>query len=835
MAPRDGKAPAGPREPTMGSLPDDDTMFLRPRAKHKYESTADRALPVYAHKPWRCGGSGKIILFRHVSEEAAVDVTTKDLDVDLALALRANDGAWPFRQLAESLLDVRQLLRVARYGTKYSFFLLLARLLEEKARPVAAIGGLSRAPPQALWTLSSHFSDVLTVATHRIGEVSESPPAASASDLNVVSVDEEDEDVQFLGAKSAASQAPAATKHICPNLTEPDPVLDITHRVVCSWTLRRLRSAPPAETAAPAMVVVVFGGRERFRVENRLRFVREDFAKFEFNRFVEAYQERYGVVIEKKSRAPPSALAGDDDGMDKPTTEREDDACVMGAYITDPAMTFGSGDDDGMEEEGVGGQSIPLRFTQSIPTKPVTDLNFPLHQALIAAGSQMSVSQEIQKQKSVVVFNDVQARTDRVTVLRPSAFTTNGDVHTVAKESTDTPLLFIVDLFRWTTGEFLELLRGSAPHLGSAGSVLARAPAGPFVVQRVLLTQKHIGAMRLMETCQDELPASVLRRLKVQLVSNSLSDADFKRSILQERDAFEALAHVKANLTGALLASRGSLRLTEQQLESGLALAAGSSSRRRGDLTQRALAPVGTDAAPPMIIVDERDFRSTLPYALYARGIDIVPLTLVTGDYVLSPDCAVERKSVRDYLMSLSSRRIYHQLSALCRRFKHPILLIEFQRHQPFRLAFSSDRGACTDAHSLTNLYTDTAKLLAAFPTVRVMWARSPAHTAAMFHTLKKGLAKENADPSSTALTTLGMDAFSEVATAEAEKVHYAKRVLLRFPGVNPQNMDAVMRAAGTLAGLASISLEALQTAMGNENAKLLFDFIHSSFNIDVD
>jgi hypothetical protein len=43
------------------------------------------------------------------------------------------------------------------------------------------------------------------------------------------------------------------------------------------------------------------------------------------------------------------------------------------------------------------------------------------------------------------------------------------------------------------------------------------------------------------------------------------------------------------------------------------------------------------------IICDAREFRSSLPLALYGRGLTVVPSTLVVGDYVLAPDVVVER------------------------------------------------------------------------------------------------------------------------------------------------------------------------------------------------
>jgi DNA excision repair protein ERCC-4 len=39
---------------------------------------------------------------------------------------------------------------------------------------------------------------------------------------------------------------------------------------------------------------------------------------------------------------------------------------------------------------------------------------------------------------------------------------------------------------------------------------------------------------------------------------------------------------------------------------------------------------------PPTIIIDKREFRSTLPAKLYFDGFRIIPLFLEIGDYILS-------------------------------------------------------------------------------------------------------------------------------------------------------------------------------------------------------
>ena len=77
------------------------------------------------------------------------------------------------------------------------------------------------------------------------------------------------------------------------------------------------------------------------------------------------------------------------------------------------------------------------------------------------------------------------------------------------------------------------------------------------------------------------------------------------------------------------------------------------------------------------VIVDMREFRSELPSLLHKRGIDIDPVTLEVGDYILTPEICVERKSISDLIGKLNIASFFKLTlcSALC--FKRYFLLVE--------------------------------------------------------------------------------------------------------------------------------------------------------------
>ncbi len=81
----------------------------------------------------------------------------------------------------------------------------------------------------------------------------------------------------------------------------------------------------------------------------------------------------------------------------------------------------------------------------------------------------------------------------------------------------------------------------------------------------------------------------------------------------------------------------------------------------------------------PIIIVDTRE-ASTAPKivkGLREKGAEIVTKALPKGDYVLSDLCAVERKTVHDFVYTLTRRHLFDQLFKLQEIYTRPFILIE--------------------------------------------------------------------------------------------------------------------------------------------------------------
>ncbi|KAJ8306066.1 hypothetical protein KUTeg_016611 [Tegillarca granosa] len=213
----------------------------------------------------------------------------------------------------------------------------------------------------------------------------------------------------------------------------------------------------------------------------------------------------------------------------------------------------------------------------------------------------------------------------------------------------------------------------------------------------------------------------------------------------------------------------------------------------------------GESSTQQKVIVDMREFRSELPSLIHRRGIDIEPVTLEVGDYILTPDICVERKSVSDLIGSLNNGRLYNQCVSMCRYYK-----------RPGKYPMSSDV-------SIQEVTSRLALLTLHFTKLRILWCQSPYATAEMFEELKMGRAQPNAEQ---AMTVSSADEDIEWSDRYS---HAPQDFLLRMPGVTVKNYRKIMNKVHNLAELCTLTEEQLTDIMGNSiSAKRLFDFIHS-------
>jgi len=202
---------------------------------------------------------------------------------------------------------------------------------------------------------------------------------------------------------------------------------------------------------------------------------------------------------------------------------------------------------------------------------------------------------------------------------------------------------------------------------------------------------------------------------------------------------------------------------------------------------------------------------------LHLHGLDVKPVTLEVGDYVLSPEVCVERKAISDLIQSLGSGRLFNQAEAMLRYYKRPALLIECEEGRPFGLINPNELGPEISTQSVLSRLS---LLLLHFPKLRLLWSRSAAHTVAIFTALKQG----QAEPDLTAAANVGL----QNAPSNEQTFNMVPQDFLRqLPGVHANNCRKLMNSVTNLQELASKTCSELCAIIGAQNGKQLHEFLH--------
>ena len=96
------------------------------------------------------------------------------------------------------------------------------------------------------------------------------------------------------------------------------------------------------------------------------------------------------------------------------------------------------------------------------------------------------------------------------------------------------------------------------------------------------------------------------------------------------------------------------------------------------------------------IIVDFREMGTKTPYYLYKNNFTIINGSLEVGDYILTNNYCIERKSIstKDFYQSLNnSKHLIEQTIKMGKYFKNIILLLEFE--ETFDIINTFDSGIC--------------------------------------------------------------------------------------------------------------------------------------------
>ncbi|KAI2605041.1 DNA repair protein [Hypoxylon fragiforme] len=232
-------------------------------------------------------------------------------------------------------------------------------------------------------------------------------------------------------------------------------------------------------------------------------------------------------------------------------------------------------------------------------------------------------------------------------------------------------------------------------------------------------------------------------------------------------------------------------------------------------------------AQPPRVVVDVREFRSSLPSLLHGRNMVIVPCMLTVGDYILSPTICVERKSVSDLISSFKDGRLYNQAETMFQHYKNPMLLIEFDQNKSFTLEpfadLSGNLKSVNPNEGPSDLQSKIVMLTLAFPKLRVIWSSSPYQTAEIFEALKS----QQDEPDPVAAVRAGLD---KDMKAEDQAFNLEPHEMLGVvPGITPKNLKNITLEVESVREVANMSEAELAPHIGKEAARQVHGFFNRS------
>ncbi|ROW13829.1 hypothetical protein VPNG_03602 [Cytospora leucostoma] len=293
--------------------------------------------------------------------------------------------------------------------------------------------------------------------------------------------------------------------------------------------------------------------------------------------------------------------------------------------------------------------------------------------------------------------------------------------------------------------------------------------------------------------------------------SGSVEEQRYLSTVRREKDAFTKLIKERASMSivmtvdahGVEDPQEAFLRTVNTRIAGGGRLAA--------------------TAQPPRVVVDVREFRSSLPSLLHGRSMVIVPCMLTVGDYILSPNICIERKSISDLISSFRDGRLYSQAETMFQHYKSPMLLIEFDQNKSFTLEPFADLSGNLRSVNPDNISSDLQSKLVlltlAFPKLRIIWSSSPYQTAEIFESLKA----QEEEPDPILAVRAGLD--KNEAADEQPFNQQPEEMLMHVPGVTSKNIKNLTLETESIKEVANMSAEELGPLVGMEAARRIVGF----------
>lgn len=212
------------------------------------------------------------------------------------------------------------------------------------------------------------------------------------------------------------------------------------------------------------------------------------------------------------------------------------------------------------------------------------------------------------------------------------------------------------------------------------------------------------------------------------------------------------------------------------------------------------------------VVVDRRESRSQVPELLRSYGATVDFRMLDVGDYVVAPECALERKSARDFARSIFSGRVFDQVHRLSRIFRFPVVIVEGDIES-------------AKARIKPSVYWGSLASLALNYGCTTFFTRNEQGTAELIFTLAKK-------------KTFGRSAGPLLVPRRGGRARGLREeqlaILCAIPGIGPKIANQLLKKFGSIRRIVNASEAELATVpkMGKKRANKLVSILQASYTI---
>ncbi|MFH1239835.1 MAG: DEAD/DEAH box helicase [Candidatus Diapherotrites archaeon] len=211
-----------------------------------------------------------------------------------------------------------------------------------------------------------------------------------------------------------------------------------------------------------------------------------------------------------------------------------------------------------------------------------------------------------------------------------------------------------------------------------------------------------------------------------------------------------------------------------------------------------------------IIYADSREQNSSVLRELEERGCYIKTKQLDVGDYVLTNDIVVERKTIDDFLSSMLDGRLFNQMIKMTETYDMPLILVEGDKNEMFSLRNvhrNAIIGAMTSIalnYRVPILFTDNAKETAEYLYVTAKREQLGKGKDIRLRTGRKGLTQSE------------MQQF----------------IVESFPLTGPNTAKAMLKHFGSVKNIVDADVKALQEVdnIGDKKAKKIRKILDSGY-----